>query len=108
MFLIYISSTTKIKTLKGHIECCFNNTALIFLDSTWKSFKCTAESELKKLYTSLNLNKLPLNAKKTKFIAFSHSSANQPKNVSIKFHAAECKNKKNCYCQSIENTKTLK
>lgn len=107
LFLIYINNLLN-SNINGHKISYADDTSLIFTDDTWEKVYNKAEKGLKIIKKWLDNNLLSLNVQKTKFMAFSLLSNDQPKNDNIFVHDVFCKNNLNCNCGKVMKVNEIK
>lgn len=108
LFLIYINSITKLNNFVGDIICYADDTVLIYKGPSWQEIRHIAETNLQKIYLWLNINKLSLNVDKTKYLTFSPTLRDQPKDFNLKMHTPLCNNHNTCDCQTIDHPTSTK
>lgn len=111
LFTIYINNIVNSTLDNADIISYADDTVVVFHGNTWDQVYGFAERGLADIASLLDDNLLTLNAKKTKFIAFSKTSVGGPANdLTLKLHSCGTfmtSDYNSCTCTQIERTKTL-
>lgn len=83
LFIIYMNSLANAE-VGGNIICFADDTAIVFQGNNWESVKKSVQEGMTKIKTLLDVKKLSLNLKKTKYIAFSLTAQTRPDFQTIK------------------------
>lgn len=109
LFLVYINQIGNMLA-DACIVSYADDTAILFTGANWSDVYKKAEIGLSKVQTWLNSSLLSLNVKKTNYITFSTSAADQPDIDTLKIHQNNCLTDEpiNCSCTEITRIKALK
>lgn len=108
LFLIYINSLCNMKINSGRVFSYADDTAIVFVGSTWDSVRHSAEAGLAEIGNWLKANLLTLNTEKTNYIAFTNYSSSQP-DTNFKIQIHHCyDHSKTCSCIAISKVTDTK
>lgn len=85
LYLVFANELCSLD-IKGEMVAFADDTAIMFQEEDWNSLFNLAESQMRQVMLWLNKNLLTLNIEKTKFLAFSLTSAQKPQQDTLKLH----------------------
>lgn len=108
LFILYTNHLLDRKNTNGSMIAYADDTAILFQAGSWGEVHHIAITEMKKINQWYEDSFLSINFNKTKFIAFSITSHDQPRIEFLPIHEPHCEESTTCCCPKIDKVSCIK